>query len=242
MPRAVFLLGLAVLLALVLAACSVDPNPKAQDAVLRSEVQEMVQAAENRSWTLLAPGFYYSEHKGGVAFRIRFEEFAPETLPTLRSRVNSLTSNQDAHGSNWKYILGVVENAYPRFQQAYPELLKLLSPMPGDSIQQSNGVTPLSFGCSASASALPTTAAPGAKAYANANCSSYTPTVSARTNAWANSQNNICNDSGMYGASCSSVQYGASGCGSLGEAQAYVYYNSFNYLLASDYDSHSGCY
>ncbi len=100
--------------------------------------------------------------------------------------------------------------------------------------------------CSLSASAMPTTASPGAKAYATAICSTSSIIwgwVETRTNAWtASSSSSTCYDSGWPSSHCRSVAYGATGCYSDAWSGYYYQLGDFRFYSNSRYSSNPRCF
>lgn len=98
-----------------------------------------------------------------------------------------------------------------------------------------HSLTPQSLfpSCSLAASAMPTTASPGAKAYAFARCGDAViwGSTEARTFAAASNNTDSCYDSGWPSSGCISIAYGNTGC--ISDAYAAYFYQWSYFKLAS---------
>ncbi|MGC8905275.1 hypothetical protein [Thermus sp.] len=100
--------------------------------------------------------------------------------------------------------------------------------------------------CSLAASAMPTTASPGAKAYATASCSTGSVIwgqVETRTSARAaNDWPPPCYDSGWPFSQCMSVAYGSTGCSSSAWAGYYYQWTDLRVYSSTRSSSNSRCF
>ncbi|WP_126200584.1 hypothetical protein [Thermus scotoductus] len=110
-----------------------------------------------------------------------------------------------------------------------------------------SNLEPQSFfpACSLAASAMPTTASPGAKAYATASCSTNSiiwGSVETRTSARAgNDWPPPCSDSGWPFSQCMSVAYGNTNCQSYAWAGYYYQWQDLKYYSDRRSSSNSSC-
>ncbi|WP_114312850.1 hypothetical protein [Thermus caldifontis] len=97
--------------------------------------------------------------------------------------------------------------------------------------------------CSLAASAMPTTASPGAKAYAIARCSDTVVwgSTESRTAARAGNDWDFCQNSGWPFSQCMSVAYGSTGCSSGAWAGYYYHWQDFRLYSGSRSASNSRC-
>lgn len=250
-----WIVGITSLTFITLAACSSTVATEPSPEMINAEIEELHdQALSSEGWIKVAPGFRYRNHRGGTAFWITSSELTEKGLQQVEAHVQALeraaTSDLEHFRlEEWKTRLEKARIAqqkwqtyWPKIQQEYREAVeKGVIPRSEDSVT----LQPTSASCSLGASAMPTTASPGAKAYATANCSPggaisgyvRTETTARAGNDWPPS----CRDSGWSSSQCNSVAYGNSGCDSSALAEYYYEYGPFDIVSDARYDSNNFC-
>jgi hypothetical protein len=217
---------------------------------------------EPEGWLTVAPGFHYRDEHGGISFWISAPELTEAGLQQVGERVGALAraaateldrfrlgewelslARARVMHLNWQILLEIL---WPRFVRNVeqmvaagalpPELAGLVRPPHPPSLER----------CSLGASAMPTTAAPGAKAYATAVCSEQppigAPTLlgSVRTKTMATSGSDwppSCHDEGRTLSQCKTVALGNGRCHSTALAEHYYLASGFHFV--SDHRSSS---
>ena len=226
---AVLVLGLTF--ATLLSSCS---QQAASENEISTENAPPVTFYTDDELSQLAPGIYILRREHGFHLRLyprRFKESSIAELKALEQKLTTLIpGSTDLAGSQIKELLTALSES----KEAYAILSRNVSP-----------IKPSSISCSAHASAMPTSAQPGAKAYATASCGWYAFNAQARTGARAGSVQDNDFDSGIRYASTSSVAYlppEGGTCSSYGSAAGYIQWGSLRYLDAYDFDSNGSCY
>ncbi len=252
------LASLAIGLSLLLASCqsstaqSSSTSARLDNAAVEQEVQEMMAMGSALDARLreVAPGVWVDLRADGVRIHMDPPFFTKRTLPQFESYLQNLDVNSIAKDrSVAEMIQGQLNDALDNVKLEW-ENLQRLSPTqkqelydrfvkPNLHLLQSTSVAPAYLLHCTRASAMRTTAGPGAKAYAKGSC------VNAYNNSYARAEAEGSvrqkRDSGRDGSYASAVKYGNWGCSSYGAASAYVTVAGFPQTISSDSDSHSGC-
>jgi hypothetical protein len=218
----------------VLTSCSntalkgaMKPSPK----TVKHEIKEARQVAlDAEDWTTLAPGFRYRNHHGGVAFWITAPELTADSIQRVEAHIHKLsrTATSDIEKfrlGEWKKALTRARSDHVNWQTYWPKIVKEHEQAVG------KGLIPQVASCIRfGASAMPTTAAPGAKAYAEAECSAsgfingyvHTETSAHAASDWPPA----CQDDATFTSQCNSVAYGNQNCHSAAFAEYYYKFSS----------------
>lgn len=248
-----------ILALIILAACSsaayeiaAESSPEMIDA----ELEELVSTAlDPEGWVTVAPGFRYRLQHGGISFWVTTSELTEEGLEQIQTHVEALRRSATSEIERfrlreWETVLETARENYRKRQIYWPKLQQKYQEGKEEGVLpqgEEDDVTlqPTSAQCSLSASAMPTTASPGAKAYATAYCepgSAISGFVRTETTARAGSDwPPDCRSDGWKSSTCSSVAYGSYSCYSTALAEYYDKYSDIHYVDDWRYSSNGSC-
>ncbi|MBS3932890.1 MAG: hypothetical protein KGZ35_00890 [Truepera sp.] len=227
----------------------------AQTAVDNVELAEArAEALNPEGWIAVAPGFRYRHQHGGISFWITAPELTEAGLQQVEAHVEALaraavTELDRFRLEQWEGRLAAArvmardwQVYWPKLQQEYERILTERGVAP-ENLE--GYLQPAAAQCSLGASAMPTTAGPGAKAYATADCiPGRAISGHVRTETTARAGNDWpapCRDTGWVTSQCKSVAYGSSGCSSTALAEYFYRYSAVYFVQDQRHDSNSRC-
>ena len=218
-----------------------------------------------KGWITVVPGFHYRDEHGGISFWISAPELTEAGLQQVGERVEALaraaaTELDRFRLAEWEISLArarimhlswqVLLNIYwPRLARDFEQVIAAgaVHPEIAAMLTSTQPHPPSLVRCSLRASAMPATAAPGAKAYANAECLEGRPPIGVaalfgfvRTETRAASGTDWtpgCRDEGRALSQCTTVALGNGRCSSA--ALAEYYYLSSGFYFVRDHRSSS---
>lgn len=251
--------GITALMLAMFMGCSstaYEMAAKPSPEMIVTELEELVDTVlDPEGWTTVAPGFRYRHQRGGISFWVTASELTEEGLEQVEAHVEALARSATSEIERfrlreWKSRLEKAradhqnwQIYWPKLQQEYQRAIEegaIPQGKEGDVTLQPTSVT-----CSLGASAMPTTASPGAKAYATAYCDpgkAISGFVRTETTARAGSDwPPDCRSDGWRSSTCSNVAYGSYSCYSTALAEYYYRYSSFYFVEDDRYSSNGSC-
>ncbi len=188
----------------------------------------------------VAPGIWARWDAHSVTVHLTPPLFTEESLPKFRAFV----AQAEAAGAS-KTVLGQLRGAlrsaeieWETLQQLDPATIQELRRQTAPAAQPGQAAPQGLLNCTR-ATAGPTTARPGAKAYAKGSCVNATNHVYAR--AEAAGEVRAARDAGWNGAFASAFQYGGWACASYGAASAYLSIGGFRITVDSSTAAYDRC-
>jgi len=244
-----------VALALVATLASCQQQVTASDQIAadeQQEIQEMLDMAaeEDAKMQQVAPGVWIYVHRGGVRLHMEPLLFTEETIPLFEAYVSSADLSRAASNeSDLEAIRDRLESSLSMARSNWA-IIKKLTPQQRKELLESlvDSAKPADIGGKARpayllnctrANAMPTTAKPGAKAYAKgwcANAHNYAYTRAEAAGKVARDR-----DDGWGGAYASAVEYGNWSCSSEATASATVTISGHEVPVSSDSDTNNSC-
>jgi hypothetical protein len=239
---------------LILPLSSGCSNTAQADANHVELAQAPAQALNPEGWVTVAPGFRYRHQHGGISFWITAPELTEAGLQQVEAHVEALARAAETELDRfrlgqWKERLAAARVMardwhvyWPKLQQEYRRILVERGVAP-ENLE--GYLQPAAAHCSLGASAMPTTAGPGAKAYATAHCTPgraisgfvRTETTARAGNDWPPP----CRDTGWANSQCMSVAYGNTGCSSDALAEYFYRYSDVNFVADQRHSNNSRC-
>lgn len=238
-----------------LAGCSSLAGERAAEPpseTIGDEIEEArAQALDPEGWVTVATGFRYRNHHGGTAFWVTPPELSEEGLQQVEAHVRGLERSaasdiEHFRLGEWQAQLEKARADYSDWRTYWPKLEQQVQEGIEEGVlPQDTTLQPALASCSLGASAMPTTASPGAKGYATGYCNpgaAVSGFVRTETSARAgNDWPAPCRDDGWSSSQCNSVAYGSSGCNSTALAEYYYEYQDADFVADNRYDSNSSC-
>ena len=225
-------------------------NP--DDLAKEQEIQEMVakSATQDARMQNVAPAIWIDVRADSVRIHTEPPFFTDRTLPQFEDFLSTLNVNEitrDGHAAEW--LQGQLNNTLDNIKLEWEGIERLSAAQkqelfdryvqPNLSLDQNASVGPAYLLSCTRASAMSTTAGPGAKAYAKGSCENAFNSSYAR--AMAEGSVDSERDSGQNGSYAAAVKYGKWSCSSYGSASASVTVSGFPVTISSDSASHNGC-
>lgn len=224
---------------------------------------------EPEGWITVVPGFHYRDEPGGISFWLTAPELTEAGLQQVGERVEALaraaaTERDRFRLAEWEISLArarvmhlswqvLLNTFWPRLVRDFEQVIAAGAVPPEiAALLTSTQLHPPSLvRCSLRASAMPTTAAPGAKAYATAECLEGRPPIgvvalfgSVRTETRAASGTDwppSCHNEGRALSQCKTVALGNVSCRSAALAEYYYLASGFHFVRDHRSSSNGAC-
>jgi hypothetical protein len=160
------------------------------------------------SWQTVEPGFSVGIAEGQISFDVDYTLFDESTYAKIDTAMRTLVSGNGFYEQEWLQLNEGMEANLTQISRQFGSISAFVKEVRAYELEQ--GLTLQAAGCTRTATAGPTTAGPGAKAYAKFSCSSQREqqqSSSSSTTAKAGNTRNTDSDSGRYESYASSSAY-----------------------------------